>query len=176
MFQKHEAEVRFKCAHTRTHAVTEWATGLYKQRFLCVSMSAGGLQLHPTTCCTVVVVTVLLHNMGPDSKCHRETHLKSTFATTFSKHLWSVQECRCVNPVFSYPHTIIQPEGIVMKMPSVKNIHLNCMCVKLECQVSLYSEEHEEHLCMDQQVYVVPNMDIHYLRAPLEVVPKKYCK
>ena len=50
------------------------------------------------------------------------------------------------------------------------------MCVKLECHVSLYSEEHEEQLCMAQQVYVVPYMDIHYLRAPLEVVPKKYCK
>ncbi|KAG9283459.1 putative nuclease HARBI1 [Astyanax mexicanus] len=57
-----EAEERYNSAHTQTRAVVERAIGLWKQRFRCLSRSAGGLQLHPTKCCAVVVVTALLHN------------------------------------------------------------------------------------------------------------------
>ena len=55
-----EAEVSYNTAHTRTHAIVGRAIGLWKQRFRCVRKTAGGLQPHPTKCCTVVVVTVLL--------------------------------------------------------------------------------------------------------------------
>ncbi|KAI4896465.1 hypothetical protein NFI96_009634, partial [Prochilodus magdalenae] len=57
-----EAEERYNSAHTRTRAVVERAIGLWKQRFRCLSKSAGGLQLNPTKSCAVVVVTALLHN------------------------------------------------------------------------------------------------------------------
>ncbi|KAI4887994.1 hypothetical protein NFI96_010453 [Prochilodus magdalenae] len=57
-----EAEERYNSAHTRTRAVVERAIGLWKQRFRCLSKSAGGLQLNPTKSCAVVMVTALLHN------------------------------------------------------------------------------------------------------------------
>lgn len=40
----------------------EKAKGSRKQRFHCLSRSAGGLQLYPSKCYAVVLVTALLHN------------------------------------------------------------------------------------------------------------------
>ncbi|XP_062375192.1 putative nuclease HARBI1 [Sardina pilchardus] len=59
-----EAEEQYTNAHSRTRVVVERALGMWKQRFRCVSNSAGGLKLHPTKACGVVVVTALLHNMA----------------------------------------------------------------------------------------------------------------
>ncbi|XP_041927572.1 putative nuclease HARBI1 [Alosa sapidissima] len=59
-----EAEARYNQAHGQTRVVVERALGMWKQRFRCVSNSAGGLKLHPAKACCVVVVTALLHNMA----------------------------------------------------------------------------------------------------------------
>lgn len=42
----------------------ERAIGVRKHCFWCLSKSAGDLQLQPTKCCALVVLTALLHNMA----------------------------------------------------------------------------------------------------------------
>ncbi|XP_063077094.1 putative nuclease HARBI1 [Engraulis encrasicolus] len=59
-----DAEARFNGAQSTTRAIVERSIGVWKQRFRCVSKTAGGVQLNPTKCCSVVVVTALLHNMA----------------------------------------------------------------------------------------------------------------
>ncbi|KAL2080618.1 hypothetical protein ACEWY4_024411 [Coilia grayii] len=58
------AEVQYNIAHSRSRTVVERAIGVWKQRFRCLSKTAGGLQLHPTKCCAIVVATAILHNMA----------------------------------------------------------------------------------------------------------------
>ncbi|KAL2077820.1 hypothetical protein ACEWY4_027324 [Coilia grayii] len=58
------AEARYNRVHIATRAIVERAIGRWKQRFRCLSKTAGGVQLHPTKCCAVAVVTALLHNMA----------------------------------------------------------------------------------------------------------------
>ena len=58
------AEQAFNVSHTTTRTHIERVFGRWKNRFRCLSRSAGGLRLSPLKACQVIVVTAMLHNIA----------------------------------------------------------------------------------------------------------------
>ena len=62
------SEEDFNKAHIHTRGLIECAIGHWKHR--CIHRSAGGLKFTPATCCAVIVVTAMLHNIAVRARAH----------------------------------------------------------------------------------------------------------